>query len=325
MPPSFLALGPNNPGASAMYIADIVFENCGVSNYSSSATLMSGFVIGNNTAGNVLANVMRDCFVAFCAYGVTAGGSGFVWDNGGMSNNTQVDFFITSGGGDPITIRGNHFENGNCFFYMGYVGPAPPILFDNCFAGNYTPTYSSVAHAIVDFRPAGTLTILGGAFSTIAGNTVISQNTLGGAKNTLVSIGTLLDNVAGWPAANTANCQRIIIGASYMLATVPTPNPNFVFVADGVLDSAAVGSGLAVKEGSNAKQGVATLSSGTVVVGNTSVTATSRIMLTVQSLGTITVPSALAVSARTAGTSFTILASALTDTSVIAYEIFEPG
>lgn len=83
--------------------------------------------------------------------------------------------------------------------------------------------------------------------------------------------------------------------------------------------------GLRVSEGANAKQGVATLVAGTVVVANTSITATSRIQLTVQSLGTVTAPSAVCVSARVVGTSFTILASQLTDTSVVAYEIFEPA
>lgn len=82
---------------------------------------------------------------------------------------------------------------------------------------------------------------------------------------------------------------------------------------------------LAVKEGANAKQGVATLVAGTVVVANTSVTATSRIQLTCQSLGTVAVPSAYGISARVPGVSFTILASVPTDTSVIAYEIFEVG
>ena len=82
---------------------------------------------------------------------------------------------------------------------------------------------------------------------------------------------------------------------------------------------------LRVTEGANAKQGTATLVAGTVVVNNTSVTANSRIQLTAQNLGTVTSPSALCVSARTAGTSFTILASQNTDTSTVAYEIFEPA
>jgi|SRR5690606_3792682 len=83
--------------------------------------------------------------------------------------------------------------------------------------------------------------------------------------------------------------------------------------------------GLSVSEGSNAKQGVVTLVAGTLVVANTSVTANSRIFLTAQSLGTVSVPSALCVSARNAGISFTILASDVTDTSAVAYEIFEPA
>ena len=83
--------------------------------------------------------------------------------------------------------------------------------------------------------------------------------------------------------------------------------------------------GVKVFEGSNAKQGVATLVAGTATVANTSVTATSRIFITVQSLGTVTSPKALAVTARTVGTSFTITSEDATDTSTVAYEIFEVG
>jgi len=67
--------------------------------------------------------------------------------------------------------------------------------------------------------------------------------------------------------------------------------------------------------------GLATLVGGTAVVLTSAVTATSRIRLTGQSLGTVTVPSALTVSARTPGTSFTILASQSTDTSDVAWLI----
>lgn len=83
--------------------------------------------------------------------------------------------------------------------------------------------------------------------------------------------------------------------------------------------------GLRVKEGTNAKQGVATLVGGTLTVANTSVTASSRIYLTTQSLGTVVDPKPIAVTARVAGTSFTIRSSDATDTSVVAYEIFEPA
>jgi hypothetical protein len=85
------------------------------------------------------------------------------------------------------------------------------------------------------------------------------------------------------------------------------------------------GIGIRIKEGSNARMGVSTLSSGTVVVSNSSVTANTRIFLSHQSLGTITVPVAVAVSARSAGVSFTILSGNLVDTSVIAWLLVEPA
>jgi hypothetical protein len=81
--------------------------------------------------------------------------------------------------------------------------------------------------------------------------------------------------------------------------------------------------GLAVSEAANGKQGVTTLVGGTKVVSNTGITANSRIFLTSQSDGGA--PGFLRISARTAGTSFTILSSSGTDTSVVAYEIFEPA
>jgi hypothetical protein len=91
----------------------------------------------------------------------------------------------------------------------------------------------------------------------------------------------------------------------------------------GAVDVLSAGSGLKVAEGANAKQGVATLVAGTVTVPNTSVTATSRIFLCCQTPGGT--PGWLQVSARVAGTSFTILSSSGTDTSVVAYQIFEAG
>lgn len=80
--------------------------------------------------------------------------------------------------------------------------------------------------------------------------------------------------------------------------------------------------GIRIREGVNAKQGVATLVAGTATVSNNTITANSRIFLTTQiSAGT---PGFLRISARVNGTSFTILSSNAADTSTVAYEIFEP-
>jgi hypothetical protein len=96
-------------------------------------------------------------------------------------------------------------------------------------------------------------------------------------------------------------------------------------IISGNLTLSAAGSGISIKEGTNATMGVVTLVAGTAVVSTTKVTANSRILLTGQTLGTVAVPSALTISARTAGTSFTILASQLTDTSTVAWQIVEPA
>lgn len=83
-----------------------------------------------------------------------------------------------------------------------------------------------------------------------------------------------------------------------------------------------VGKGLKIKEGSNATMGVATLSLGTVTVNTTAVTANSRIMLTKNSGAS---GGAVRVSARVAGTSFTITSSDATDSGTVAWIIFEPA
>lgn len=97
------------------------------------------------------------------------------------------------------------------------------------------------------------------------------------------------------------------------------------FVTEGNLIIDVAGKGLNIKEGSNARMGVATLTAGTVTVSNTSVTANTRIQLTIQSLGTVTTPKAIGVTARSVGTNFTITSADNTDTSVIAWELKEPA
>lgn len=69
--------------------------------------------------------------------------------------------------------------------------------------------------------------------------------------------------------------------------------------------------------------GTATLVGGTVTVSTSAVTSTSRIFLTIQSLGTVTTPKSIAVTSRVNGTSFTITSEDNTDTSVIAWMLVQ--
>jgi len=148
--------------------------------------------------------------------------------------------------------------------------------------------------------------------------------------NTLLNLEFVLTSQNSIGAILSSNWTALVPSATTNIAannvtTVGTVTSTGNVSTAGNLVANTAGGGLRVAEGTNAKQGTATLVAGTVVVANTSVTANSRIFLTAQNLGTVTSPSALTISARTASTSFTILASQATDTSLVAYEIFEPA
>ena len=67
--------------------------------------------------------------------------------------------------------------------------------------------------------------------------------------------------------------------------------------------------------------GSVALVGGTATVATTAVTANSLIFATVQALGTVTAAQAIAITAKTAGTSFVITSAGATDTSTIAWLI----
>lgn len=91
----------------------------------------------------------------------------------------------------------------------------------------------------------------------------------------------------------------------------------------GMVSIPKIGATLAIAEGSNAKQGTATLVGGSATVNTTAVTSTSRIHLTNnQTSGTAGCPN---IGNRTAGTSFVIVSTSASDTSTIAWTILEPA
>lgn len=177
---------------------------------------------------------------------------------------------------------------------------------------------------------------------TAAGNVVVSGNiTAGGTIAPTGSINST-DAVNVRRANSFDNCftmgvtgdavARGILDASGKLnigTGALAPDTNLYRVAADTLASdddmalQTAGKGYRVKEGANAKMGLSTLVAGTLVVANTSITATSRIFLTAQTTGGT--PGFLRVSARVVGTSFTILSSNAADTSDVAWLIMEPS
>lgn len=108
-----------------------------------------------------------------------------------------------------------------------------------------------------------------------------------------------------------------IFGATLAVSGAPLK------IVGAALDVVTAGQGLRVAEGANAKQGIATLVAGSVVVADTAVTANSRIA------PLYVTPSANAgaifFTAITPGVGFTIKSTNAADTSVVGYQIFEPG
>jgi hypothetical protein len=102
-------------------------------------------------------------------------------------------------------------------------------------------------------------------------------------------------------------------------------NPSFTgtVASAGQVSITTAGFGLTVKGGTNAKVGKVALVAGAATVANTSVTANSIIMLTVQN-GTTTT-GAVSVGTITAGTSFTIVSTNTADTTTVGYFIVEQG
>ena len=72
------------------------------------------------------------------------------------------------------------------------------------------------------------------------------------------------------------------------------------------------------------RDGLGKLVDGRAIVPEANVTDNSRITITEQNLGTVTIPQALAVGARTVGANFTIVSADSTDTSDVAWTLIEP-
>lgn len=165
--------------------------------------------------------------------------------------------------------------------------------------GNYV--LAPTANQIAITQTAGTSTFtIPAAFiapGSIASTTTITSGT-SLAATTSVTAGTTLTATLGNITATNGN---VVLG---------TAGNKQVYTSVAATSAAGANSA-----------GTVALVAGTVVVATTAVGAASQVRLTCQALGTVTAPSALCVSAKSAGVSFTILASQGTDTSTIFWEI----
>lgn len=286
----------------------------------------------------------------------TVGGSGVSHGGGNVASNLAVDdtalvanttgAFNTALGegalasnlvGDGNTAVGWDALNANTDFFNTAVGSGA-LKFNTTGTQNVAVGADALQGNTAGIRNVaiGTDALYNFDYTTPTngGNTAVGDSAgIGittGVLNTIIGLG---DSNVGL-GITTGSGNTIIGGGVTGLSPTLTNN---IILADGVgnqrlnIDSAglvtvlvqAATNGFRASESANEKQGVATLVAGTKVVSNTSITANSRIFLTAQETGLFT--GSLRVSARSVGTSFTILSTVLTDTAVVAYEIFEPA
>lgn len=114
----------------------------------------------------------------------------------------------------------------------------------------------------------------------------------------------------------------LVAPGSVTATTTLTATLGNITATNGNLVLGTAGNKLVIATGSNASVGTsAAMTSGTVTVANTSVTANSQIFVQPAVLGTVTSPQAGYVSAKSAGVSFTITSAGGTDTSTWNYWI----
>lgn len=164
------------------------------------------------------------------------------------------------------------------------------------------------------------------------GDTDGVEEALGAAKRRIVPVAQ--HEEASYPAsapvppetAPERGSVRLVVeeartGSVAMMETVDRPAPVAVQQVAGGNAPVAVPSALPLDDDWS---GVATLSSGTATVSNVRVTANSRVMLTAQNAPPAGAVGHLYVSARSAGTSFTITSTDATDDRDVAWLLLEP-
>ena len=126
--------------------------------------------------------------------------------------------------------------------------------------------------------------------------------------------GVYLTNNTGWGVFSSGTAPSAFSGAVTIGSTTNDGVNKLRVVGDVSIDGA-----IKVVTGSNKAVGTATLSSGTVTVSNTLITVNSIITLTPQNCVSCGTPY---ISAKVAGTSFTITSTNASDGSTIGYTIF---
>ncbi|HEX8415125.1 MAG TPA: hypothetical protein VF637_14760, partial [Sphingomicrobium sp.] len=256
---------------------------------------------------------LNNLFFEFANYGLWL----HAWANGLRGGNFHGQFIGNTTLKSAMVFCQGALDNGFINAFHHYSPDIPTLLFEDL---------DNTAVAGGSFHVAAYNTFLafqceqgGGAAKAVVANVNCSA-----FKNTIQ----IVDNTAGgydvsiafrnindmWFASTGPSFQTMEIrGDDVGLGTC---------TRTGDLLLTTAGKGLRVKEGANARMGVATLAGGTVTIPNTTVTANTRIFTSRQSSGGTL--GQLSTS-RISGTSFAITSSSGTETSSVAWELREPA
>jgi hypothetical protein len=123
-------------------------------------------------------------------------------------------------------------------------------------------------------------------------------------------------------ATNVAGNVTLTIPSTFTSPGSVTATLGNITATNGNLSLGTAGNKINIATGTNASVGTSgAMTAGSVVVNTTAITANSLVFFATNALGTVTVPQAYRVSARTPGTSFTIQSQDATDTSTVNYLI----
>lgn len=264
--------------------------------------------------------------------GGTAGAGSSTAGNGGtaaVSGGSSASFSGSAGG--AVTVAGaggtgttDGGAGGNVTITGGAAGGDNTV---NRNGGNITATAGNskgsstggtvTLNAGVGGVGTATTGANGGAININAGNGGVGSATGGAGADLTISAGA--GGSSGTPGAGGNIIFRTATTTS-LTEHLRVGTNGDVGVTSGNLKVNTVAFGLQVKSGANGRIGQSTLVGGTVTVANTSITATSRIFLTVSAAGGT---QGFLRTTKSAGVSFTITSTSILETSVVDWFIVE--
>ena len=249
--------------------------------------------------------------------------------NGDNWNGLYLNMNMTRNGGNPTTQTGNAvLINGT----WSNGGTANILKLQNAGTDLYTFTPNSATFSksingqfalFISNQTSGTSAQAGISLGSTTASLFVGVNSAAFTTSNMNVANTMIVQANGGNGLNigTVSATQFSIWTNNVSRMSIASGGDMTYSGNILLGTA--GNKISIKSGTNASAGHVTLSGGTATVSTTAVTANSEIHLTVQTLGTVSVAKAVAVTTKTAGTSFVITSADATDTSIVSWWIMD--